>query len=168
MTFHDVRVPGLKMTVVQADGQNVQPVEVDEFRIGPGETYDVIVTPTEDRAYTLFSEVLDRSGCVRGTLAPRPGMTVAIPDRRLRPLRTMEDMGMSMEGTDMPGMKLEMDKNMKAGGKPMDGMDMSKGHQGHDMKMPETKPSSGAPSTPGTHEHLQEPATPQKPQQPAM
>ena len=74
MTFHDVRIPGLTMTVVQADGQNVQPVEVDEFRIGPAETYDVIVEPTEDRAYTIFAEVLDRSGYARGTLAPRPGM----------------------------------------------------------------------------------------------
>jgi CopA family copper-resistance protein len=163
MTFHDVRIPGLKMTVVQADGQNVHPVEVDEFRIGPGETYDVIVTPTEDRAYTIFSEVLDRSGHVRGTLAPRPGMSAAIPERRLRPLRTMEDMGMSMDG--MPGMQLEMDKNIKAGGKPTAGMNMS---QGHAMKMPETKPSSAVPSTPGAHGHMQEAATRQKPQQPAM
>lgn len=78
MTFHDVRIPGLKMTVVQADGQNVQPVEVDEFRFGPAETYDVIVTPEEDRAYTIFSEALDRSGYTRGTLAPRPGMSLSL------------------------------------------------------------------------------------------
>lgn len=168
MTFHDVRIPGLTMAVVQADGQNVQPVEVDEFRIGPAETYDVIVTPTEDRAYTIFSEVLDRSGYVRGTLAPRPGMTAAMPERRPRPLRTMEDMGMNMEGMDMPGMKLEMDKIMKAGGKPMGGMDTSKGQQGHDMKMPDTMPPSAARFTPGAHEHTQKPALPEKSQQPAM
>ncbi len=94
MTFYDVRIPGLTMTVVQADGQNVQPVAVDEFRMGVGETYDVIVEPTEDRGYTIFAETMDRSGYARGTLAPRTGMAVAIPERRPRPLRTMEDMGM--------------------------------------------------------------------------
>ena len=98
MTFYDVRIPGLMMTVVQADGQNVQPVVVDEFRIGVAETYDVIVEPVEDRAYTIFAETMDRSGYARGTLAPRTGMAAAIPERRHRPLRTMEDMGMSMEG----------------------------------------------------------------------
>jgi CopA family copper-resistance protein len=147
MTFHDVRVPDLKMTVVQADGQNVQPVEVDEFRIGPAETYDVIVTPREDRAYTIFSEVLDRSGYVRGTLAPRLGMTAPVPVRRPRGLRTMEDMGMSMEGHSMSGMKVEMERNKRAGSKPMqhgamDGMKMdgkdkssSRAHtSGMDMK----------------------------------
>ena len=105
MTFFDVRIPGLKLRVVQADGQNVQPVEVDEFRIGPGETYDVIVEPG-DRAYTVFAEAMDRSGFTRGTLAPRPGTTAAIPPRRSRPLRTMADMGMDMrgmEGMDMSG-----------------------------------------------------------------
>jgi len=136
MTFHDVRIPDLKMTVVQADGQNVQPVEIDEFRIGPAETYDVIVTPKEDRAYTIFSEVLDRSGYVRGTLAPRPGMSVAIPERRPRGLRTMEDMGMSMEGDDMSAMKVEMERNKRAGSKPMSmpGMEMKGMKHGMDMK----------------------------------
>lgn len=94
MTFQDIRIPGLRMTVVQADGQNVQPVEVDEFRMGPAETYDVIVEPKEDRAYTIFAETLDRSGFARGTLAPRPGMAGEIPPLRPRPLRTMADMGM--------------------------------------------------------------------------
>jgi CopA family copper-resistance protein len=69
MTFYDVRIPDLKMTVVQVDGQNVQPVVVDEFRMGPAETYDVIVEPAEDRAYTIFAETMDRSGYARGTLA---------------------------------------------------------------------------------------------------
>ena len=103
MTFYDVRIPGLMMTVVQADGQNVQPVAVDEFRMGVAETYDVIVEPAEDRAYTIFAETMDRSGYARGTLAPRTGMAAAIPERRPRPLRTMEDMGKSMEGMDMGG-----------------------------------------------------------------
>ncbi|MEO8325761.1 MAG: copper resistance system multicopper oxidase [Nitrospirota bacterium] len=101
MTFYDIRLPGLPMTVVQADGQNVQPVEVDEFRIGPAETYDVIIQPVEDRAYTIFAETMDRSGYARGTLAPRAGMTAPLPDRRPRPLRTMADMGMHMESMDM-------------------------------------------------------------------
>ena len=106
MTFYDVRIPGLRMTVVQADGQNIQPVVVDELRMGPAETYDVIVEPAEDRAYTIFAETMDRSGYARGTLAPRQGMSAEIPERRPRPLRTMEDMGMSMKGMDMPGMTM--------------------------------------------------------------
>ena len=103
MTFYDVRIPGLPMTVVQADGQNIQPVEVEEFRMGPAETYDVIVQPKEDTAYTIFAETMDRSGYARGTLAPRPGMKARVPERRPRPLRTMVDMGMSMQGMDMGG-----------------------------------------------------------------
>jgi CopA family copper-resistance protein len=117
MTFYDVRIPGLKMIIVQADGQNVQPVMVDEFRMGPAETYDVIVEPVEDRAYTIFAETTDRSGYARGTLATQAGMTAEIPERRPRPLRTMEDMGMSMEGMEMPGMK----KNPDGSGMKMPG-----------------------------------------------
>jgi CopA family copper-resistance protein len=98
MTFYDVRIPGLTMTIVQADGQNVQPVTVEEFRFGPAETYDVIIQPTEDHPYTIFAETMDRSGYARGTLATRVGMSGAIPERRRRPLRTMEDMGMRHEG----------------------------------------------------------------------
>ncbi|HUX91075.1 MAG TPA: copper resistance system multicopper oxidase [Gallionellaceae bacterium] len=78
MTFFDVRIPGLKMTVVQADGQNVEPVTVDEFRIGVAETYDVIVTPV-DESYTIFAQSMDRTGYVRGTLATRAGMSAVIP-----------------------------------------------------------------------------------------
>ncbi len=142
MTFHDVRIPDLKMTVVQADGQNVQPVEVDEFRIGPAETYDVIVMPQEDRAYTIFSEALDRSGYVRGTLAPRSGMSAPIPPRRPRGLRTMEEMGMSMEGHDMSAMKVELERNKRAGSKPMTtsgmdhGSDAKKSDPHAEMAMP--------------------------------
>jgi CopA family copper-resistance protein len=167
MTFFDVRIPGLKMTVVQADGQNVQPVEVDEFRIGPAETYDVIVEPKDELAYTIFAEALDRSGYARGTLATSAEMVAAIPARRTRPLRTMEDMGMSMEGMDMaggggmnmPGMKLEMDKNAKAGGK-MSGMD-----HGMDMNMPGMKPSGGEHNMPGMQDSTKKPATPNQPTQ---
>jgi CopA family copper-resistance protein len=100
MTIFDVRIPDLKMTVVQVDGQNVRPVEVEELRISPGETYDVIVRPG-NRAYTVFAETSDRSGHARGTLAPQPGMSAAVPPRRPRPLRTMADMGMAMAGMAM-------------------------------------------------------------------
>jgi CopA family copper-resistance protein len=93
-TIFNVRIPGLKLTVVQADGQNVEPVEVDEFQISVAETYDVIVQPTQDRAYTLVAEAIDRSGMGRATLAPRPGMTAPVPRLRERPLLTMKDMGM--------------------------------------------------------------------------
>ena len=77
-TFFDIRIPGLKMLVVQVDGQNVEPVSVDEFRIGLAETYDVIVTP-EEKAYTLFAQSMDRTGYARGTLATHPGMAATIP-----------------------------------------------------------------------------------------
>ena len=100
VTFFDVRIPGLPLTVVQADGQNVQPVAVDEFRIGPAETYDVIVEPPEAIAYTIYAEAMDRSGYARGTLAPRAGLSAPVPKPRPRPLRTMEDMGMSMQGME--------------------------------------------------------------------
>lgn len=98
MTFYDVRIPGLRMTVVQADGQNVQPVTVEEFRFGPAETYDVVIQPDAERAYMIFAETMDRSGYARGTLAPQSGMRGEIPERRARPLRTMEDMGMVDHG----------------------------------------------------------------------
>jgi CopA family copper-resistance protein len=98
MTFYDFRIPGLPMTVVQSDGQNIKPVETDELRIGVAETYDVIVTLPDARAYTLFAETMDRSGYARGTLAPRQGMSAHIPEQRRRPMLTMADMGMIMQG----------------------------------------------------------------------
>jgi CopA family copper-resistance protein len=100
MTYFDIRIPGLKMTVVQADGNNVQPVTVDEFRIAVAETYDVIVRPTEDAAYSIIAESMARTAIARGTLAPREGMTAEIPPLREPPLLTMADMGMAHEGMD--------------------------------------------------------------------
>jgi len=111
MTTFNVRIPGLRLTIVQADGQNVVPIEVDEFQIGVAETYDAVVKPMDDRAYTLVGEAIDRSGMARATLAPRAGMTAPVPPLRKRPLATMKDMGMDM--SNMPG---------------MEGMDMSGGH----------------------------------------
>ncbi|MBU0931793.1 MAG: copper resistance system multicopper oxidase [Alphaproteobacteria bacterium] len=101
MTNFNIRLPGLPMTVVQCDGQHVQPVETDEFQIGIAESYDVIVQPTEAKAYGLIAEAIDRSGQVRATLAPQIGMVAPIPDLRARPLLTMKDMGMDMSGMDM-------------------------------------------------------------------
>ena len=100
MTIFNFRIPGLPMTVVQADGQNVEPVETDEFQIGVAETYDVIVQPAAERAFTIVAESIDRSGFGRATLAPRPGMTADIPPLRRRPLLTMKDMGMDHGGHD--------------------------------------------------------------------
>ncbi|WP_240125252.1 copper resistance system multicopper oxidase [Thermomonas alba] len=93
MTFFDVRIPGLSMTVVAADGQPVHPVAIDEFRIAPAETFDVIVQPRDDAAYTVFAQAMDRSGYTRLTLAPRPGMQALIPALDRRPLLSMDDMG---------------------------------------------------------------------------
>jgi CopA family copper-resistance protein len=106
MSFFDVRIPGLKLTVVAADGQDVEPVTVDEFRIGTAEVCDVLVEPKDDRAYTIFAQSLDRSGYARGTLAPQPGMQADVPPLDPRPLLTTMDMGMGhdMAGMDMSGM----------------------------------------------------------------
>lgn len=105
MTYFDVRIPGLEMTVVEADGNYVQPVSVDEFRIGVAETYDVIVRPREDRAYTIFAESMGRSGYARGTLATAEGMTAEVPELRPAPLLTMADMG-GHSGMDHSGMAM--------------------------------------------------------------
>ena len=139
-TYFNVRIPGLPMTVVQADGQNVQPVSVDEFQIAIAETYDVIVQPKAEQAYTVFAESMDRSGYARGTLAPRAGMAAAVPALRARPLRSMADMGMEMEAMEMPG----ADK-----GDGMQGMEEPKPIAETDksampgMDMPEAQPAPG-------------------------
>lgn len=95
MTIFDVRIPGLKMTVVAADGQDVQPVAVDEFRIGTAETYDVIVEPAGNKAYTLFAQAIDRSGYARGTLTTGEDLLAEIPAMDPAPVLTHGDMGMS-------------------------------------------------------------------------
>jgi hypothetical protein len=102
MTIFDVRIPGLPMTVVQTDGNDVEQVTVDEFRISVAETYDVIVQPQDASAFTIFAQSLDRTGYARGTLASRNGMTARIPSLDPRPLLTMVDMGMgNMAGMEM-------------------------------------------------------------------
>ena len=133
MTFFDVRIPGLKMTVVAADGQYVEPVSVDEFRIGVAETYDVLVEPNDDRAYTVFAQAIDRSGYARGTLAPDVSLVADVPAMDPAPVLTHGDMGMAMDHS-VHDMSVK-DENtpvmagMKCGAAMMAGMDRSQ----HDM-----------------------------------
>lgn len=157
MTYFDIRIPGLKMEVVQADGQGIVPVTVDEFRIAVSESYDVIVEPQGEQAYTLFAESMDRSGYARGTLAPRTGMSAAIPPMRPRPIRTMADMGMmdgkhgmkqdakALENKDaMPGMSHDGKGQGEMGAMP----GMEQGDMDHEQakvppgKAPAEKPMS--------------------------
>ena len=104
MTYFDVRIPGLKMTVVAADGQYVHPVTVDEFRIAVAETFDVIVEPSGQDAFTIFAQSMDRTGYARGTLAVREGLSAPVPDPDPRQLLTMADMGHGGIGHDMSAM----------------------------------------------------------------
>ncbi len=118
MTYFDVRIPGLKMTVVAADGQYVKPVSVDEFRIAVAETYDVIVEPESEQAYTLFAQSMDRTGYARGTLAVREGLSAPVPSPDPRPLISMADMGMdhgSMGGMDHGATQGGMDHSQMSG-----------------------------------------------------
>ncbi len=104
MTYFDVRIPGLKMTVVAADGQYVHPVSVDEFRIGCAETFDVIVEPTGQDAFTIFAQAMDRTAYAAGTLAVREGLQAPVPSLDPRPLLSMADMGHGGPGHDMAAM----------------------------------------------------------------
>ncbi len=120
MSIFDVRIPGLKMTVVAADGQDVEPVSVDEFRIAVAETYDVIVEPDGDRPYTLFAQSIDRQGFARGTLSPRSGLQAEVPAIDTPQWLTMTDMmgamTMTMGGMDMGGMDMNgKGQDMRAG-----------------------------------------------------
>lgn len=166
MTHFDVRIPGLKMTLVQADGQNVEPVAVDEFRIAPAETYDMIVQPQTEEAYTIFAETMDRSGYAAGTLALRSGLSAPIPARRVRPLRTMADMGMSgdamgnmampsKEGIPSAGGMSEMEMALDAT-PTMSGMETpaSKGDARMDGMAGMEMPSDDMPAMPGMENGL--------------
>ena len=145
MSFFDVRIPGLKMTVVQADGQDVEPVTVEEIRMGVAETYDVIVTPG-DGAYTIFAQSMDRTGFARGTLATHAGLTAAVPALDKPERLTMTDMMGTMGGAtagmshgNMEGMNQQDMAGMNHGGMAMDhsmhaGMAMDPSVQG-DMSM---------------------------------
>jgi CopA family copper-resistance protein len=129
MTNLDVRIPGLKMTVVASDGQNIEPVMVDEFRIGVAETYDVVVEPSDDRAYTIFAQGIDRTGYARGTLTPDANWTAEVPAMDPAPILGHRDMGMGMDHS-MHGMgKMSGMDHSKHDMSKMSGMDHSK----HDM-----------------------------------
>ncbi|WP_345422024.1 copper resistance system multicopper oxidase [Halioxenophilus aromaticivorans] len=159
-SFYDVRIPGLKLTVVQADGQDVEPVSVDEFRFGPGETYDVLVRP-DDEACTIFAQSMDRTGYARGTLATRQGLSAPVPTLDPVEWLTMQDMmgamnheGMghdaSMEGMDHSNMNMEKMDHSKMDHSQMDHSQMHGGmvmdHSMHGMQQgsqnPLAKPST--------------------------
>lgn len=129
MTLFDVRIPGLKMTVVAADGQNIQPVTVDEFRIGNAETYDVIVTPEINQAYTIFAQNIDRTGFARGTLSTNANLKAEIPAMDPAPRLSHKDMGMDMS---------EMDHSQHTTHNEHSGHSMetqaTMDHSGHDME----------------------------------
>ena len=139
MTIFNFRIPGLPMTVVAADGLNVQPVETDEFQIGVAETYDVVVTPTRARAFALVAESIDRSGQVVATLAPEAGLVATAPLLREPPVLTHRDMGMDMASMDHGSMAGMDHGSMNHGDMP--GMDhgamamTDTVPQGHDHKM---------------------------------
>ena len=138
MSIFNVRIPGMPMTVVQADGLNIAPVETDEFQIGVAETYDVIVQPNSKRAFTLMAESNDRSGFARATLSPELGMIAEVPDLRPRPTLTMKDMAMDhgvhqIKDSAMTGMDhSKMDHSQMGSGQiTQEGMDHAA--MGHDV-----------------------------------
>ncbi|WP_417591656.1 copper resistance system multicopper oxidase [Parasphingorhabdus sp.] len=135
MSFFNIRLPGLPMTVVQADGVNVQPVEVDELQIGVAETYDVIVTPTEAGAFAIAAESMDRSGMAQASLTSQPGRKAAFPALRAPPLLSMADMGMD-HGSDATEPPEPMDHGKMthaAMGHAMPDPAPADAHGGHDM-----------------------------------
>lgn len=154
-SYFDVRIPGVSMTVLQASGQPVEPVETDEFRIALAETYDVLVTLPEDRAYTVYAEAMDRSGFAAGTLAPRAGMRAELPPRRRRPTLTMMDMG--MDHGAMPGMggsaaamdHAAMGHTVPPAPAPAPAAEPDP-HAGHDMSSMGAMPMPAALRAPGT------------------
>lgn len=160
MSFFNVRIPGVVMTVVQADGQNIEPVDVEEVQVGTAETYDVVVTPA-DGAWTIMCESADRSGFVRGTLASREGLAAEVPPLREPPLLSMADMGMdhaSMNHAGAGGAEPDhesMDHGTMDHG-TMDRGEMDHGSMGHGNTVPEgTDPLAGLP--PVVHEHRRGP-----------
>ena len=132
MTYFDVRLPGLKMTVVAADGQYVHPVTVDELRIAVAETYDVIVEPSGQDAFAIFAQAMDRTGYAAGTLAVREGLLAAVPELDPRPFLTMADMGHDMAAMEpSPSADPYADQTMPA--TPAEPADP---HAGHVMPAP--------------------------------
>ena len=136
MTLFDVRIPGLKMTVVATDGQNIEPITIDEFRIGVAETYDVVVEPSDDSAYTVFAQSIDRTGFTRGTLTPDVSLSADVPKVDIAPVLAHRDMGMGMDHSmhGMVGMAgMEKMDHPQHDMSEMSGMDHSQ-HQMSGMK----------------------------------
>ncbi|MCP5303848.1 MAG: copper resistance system multicopper oxidase [Chromatiaceae bacterium] len=172
MTFFDVRIPGLKMTVVAADGQYIEPVTVDEFRMGVAETYDVLVEPHDDRAYTVFAQAIDRSGYARGTLTPDASLVAEVPSMDPAPILTHGDMGMAMDHgmhgmgsmDHSPDAMAAMDDAkpamgaMKCGAAMMSGMDHGQHNMtdvGHAQEMPMgSGPAGYGSAEPVTHDEV--------------
>jgi CopA family copper-resistance protein len=143
MSYFDVRIPGLKMTVVAADGQYVHPVTVDEFRIATAETYDVIVEPSGQDAYTIFAQSLDRTGYAAGTLAVRSGLRAAVPELEPRVMLTMADMGHGEMNHSAMGH--DMGAVGAASGAPAKAADP---HAGHTMPAPAAPAAPAATAAP--------------------
>ena len=147
MTFFDFRIPGLKMTVVAADGQLVKPVTVDEFRIGVAETYDIVVEPQDEGPYPIFAQALDRTGYALGSLTTDPAKLAKAPPMDPLPVLTHVDMGMAMEGMGHGGHEMGDQRSQGAGshggGHSMSGMShgggMSMAGMKHDMTMGDEK-----------------------------
>ena len=141
MSFFDVRIPGLKMTVVAADGNHIRPVSVDEFRIGVAETYDVIVQPKSNKAYAIFAQSIERSGYALGSLTPASSLLVKAPGMDKPQALTMSDMGMKMMMKDKSAksMKMPMKKYrwsaMEKQKYPITKLPMAKGVQSTMMAM---------------------------------
>lgn len=166
MSLFNVRIPGLPMTVVQADGLAVEPVETDEFQIGAAETFDVLVQPREDAAFTIYAESNDFFGHARATLAPRPGMEGPLPPRRPRPLLSMKDMGMdhaaaghgepAHSGMDHAGLQHEVLEPAAVDHSTMDHstMDHSTMDHGNAERLPA---AASATAGPQTHLHARGP-----------
>ena len=149
-SYFDVRIPGLKLTVVAADGLYVRPVEVDEFRIATAETYDVLVEPAGAEAFTIFAQSIDRSGYAAGTLAVRDGLRAVVPELDERQLLTMADMGHGDMGHDMSGHQMAAPPAIAAAVDP---------HAGHAMPAQE-KPASPDPHAGHTMPAQDTPASP--------
>ena len=167
MTYFDMRIPGLKMVVVQADGNDVEPVAVDELRVAVAETYDVIVQPTQNKVYSIIAESMGRNGLVRGTLSPREGYAGAVPRLRPKPLLTMADMSGMMGGMGMDmgmGMGDHVMQNMTGmNHTDMTGMDHSNMQSSQQPPMPAMTPSEEKPKKKTSmagmdHTQMQKPA----------
>jgi CopA family copper-resistance protein len=176
MTYFDVRIPGLKMTVVAADGLYVNPVAIDEFRIAVAETLDVIVEPSGAEAFTIFAQAMDRTGYAAGTLAVREGLRTAVPDLDPRPSLTMADMGHGGMGHDMHAMGADA-KAKPAASDPHAGHTMpatptppaTDPHAGHTKPAAPPDPHAGhkpTPQQPADPHAGQAPQTPQAPADP--